>query len=254
MGLDTLDIPKRVAPCAHAGYDTSYSDLGGFTYQMIRTDSKQHPLPALVAAAGGRAHDAIALVLALDKRLAEVAAGPGEPILRQIRLAWWRDALATDTADAAGEPLIDALRAHGTATPLRVATAAMVDGWEIWALARENPTQTDMADHALTRGAGVFQAIAALCGHHGDDMFLRDAGYLWALWDIAGRMDDPARGHALTIAHERLRGWDRVKVPLPRPLSILTKLALHDLRHGRGAPADFTPGAYFRVLMVQIFG
>ena len=52
-----------------------------------------------------------------------------EPLLGQVRLAWWRDRLGQDPADwPAGEPLLAALRGW---QPQFAALAALVDGWEL---------------------------------------------------------------------------------------------------------------------------
>ncbi len=52
-----------------------------------------------LAYAPGRTRLAWLALLALDSRLAGVLRSASEPMLAQIRLAWWRDMLARSEAD-----------------------------------------------------------------------------------------------------------------------------------------------------------
>ncbi len=66
--------------------------------------------------------------LAFDHRLADAAREGRDPIMIQLRLAWWRDRMAEPAAHwPAGEPLLATLAAWDTERP---ALSAMVDGWE----------------------------------------------------------------------------------------------------------------------------
>ena len=75
-------------------------------------DELPPPLRLAVTYAPRRARLAWAALLVLDRRLARVALAAGEPVLGQIRLAWWRDRFAEPaSAWPSGEPLLAAL--HG---------------------------------------------------------------------------------------------------------------------------------------------
>ncbi len=91
-------------------------------------DELPPPLRLAVTYAPRRARLAWAALLVLDRRLARVALAAGEPVLAQIRLAWWRDRFAEPaSAWPSGEPLLAAL--HGWDGD-RAALAGLVDGWE----------------------------------------------------------------------------------------------------------------------------
>lgn len=66
--------------------------------------------------------------LLLDRRLADAAQSGREPLMVQIRLAWWRERFAEPAqAWPQGEPLLALL---GKWDSERAALAALVDGWE----------------------------------------------------------------------------------------------------------------------------
>jgi hypothetical protein len=66
--------------------------------------------------------------LALDARLATLIRRSSEPMLAQLRLAWWREAIAQDPARwPQGEPVLATLRSWG---PRAGEVTVLVDGWE----------------------------------------------------------------------------------------------------------------------------
>lgn len=122
---------------------------------------------------------------ALDAKLAGIVRSAREPMLGQLKLAWWRDQLAKPVAARPlGEPVLAALTPWGdNATAL----AALVDGWEPL-LGDDYPAKADLADFAAARGT----ACAALAGLLGaDPEAARRAGQGWALGDL-GLMLGPA--------------------------------------------------------------
>lgn len=91
-------------------------------------DDLPPPLRLAVAYAPARARAAWTSLLVLDQRLARMALAAGEPVLAQIRLAWWRDRFAEPaSAWPQGEPLLAALREWDSE---RAALEGLVDGWE----------------------------------------------------------------------------------------------------------------------------
>src|SRR3546814_17209693 len=54
------------------------------------------------------------IVWALDARMAEIIRSTSEPMIGQMRLTWWHEALTKDPkAGGSGEPLMAALRRQG---------------------------------------------------------------------------------------------------------------------------------------------
>ncbi len=99
---------------------------------------------------------ALAALWTLDDRLAAMVAAAREPLLTQIKLAWWRErlaALADDPGSApAGEPLLAQLAAQSAMLGDLV---AVVDGHEAMLLA-DGPDE--QAAGAVRRGTAVFAA------------------------------------------------------------------------------------------------
>ncbi len=183
--------------------------------------------------------------LAFDARLAAVVRSASEPMLAQVRLAWWRELLARPPRDwPRGEPLLVALECW---TSEAAALAGLVDGWE--AMVVEVP---DIASLATAR-ASAFGALARLVGEADHAMEAERAGRGWALADIASRLSDRAEsGHA----HEMLRDEARERVRLPR--SLRTLAVLHGLARRcavRGTKLeDGSPGALFAAMRIGLAG
>ncbi|HEX4693508.1 squalene/phytoene synthase family protein [Sphingomonas sp.] len=129
-------------------------------------------------------------LLALDAALGQVLRTTREPMIGQMRLAWWREALTRlDAAPPPGEPVLQALA--DDVMPLGVtgaALATMIDGWE--PLLGELG-EAAIADHGRWRGRVLFvQAGRLLDVGDGDPVEM--AGEGWALADLATHFSDPA--------------------------------------------------------------
>lgn len=119
---------------------------------------------------------------ALDARLGGIVLAAREPMLAQLKLAWWREQLAKEPAQRPrGEPLLGALDCwEGHGQDLSV----LADGWE-WMLA-DDPRQGDaVAGFAQARADGC-AVLARAVGS--DEQEAARAGYNWALADLAGLM------------------------------------------------------------------
>jgi 15-cis-phytoene synthase len=177
-----------------------------------------------------------------DTRLAIIVLGAREPMLAQIKLAWWRDNLRAEGAGGR-DPLLRALcdpavRPNGA----KEALIAMIDGWEASLVLPDGLTE-----HAEARGGGLFRAI-------GGEGASPVAGALWAIWDMAGRTNDPdIRGKALELGAAILRK-NMEQQRLPRPLRLLSIVAQSDLERGRCAPGDMTLGLYLRIWRAHLLG
>ena len=183
-------------------------------------------LLALSYAVSGR--NAAAALLALDQRLAAILRRTNDPLIGQMRLTWWREALERlDRAPAPAEPVLSALAAEVLPADVRGADLArIVDGWEALI---EEPFDTAAIERHAERGSVLFSAIGRVIGATGDPVGL--AGEGWALADLALHVSDAAtRDAAASAARTRLErallhGWSR----RGRMLGGLTHLAQLDL-------------------------
>lgn len=160
-------------------------------------------------------------LFSLDRRFAQIVATSREPMLAQVRLAWWRDVLRGPLAGwPSGEPLLAALTPWGErATRL----ADLADGWE--AMLGDAPLEP-AAFAALAGARG--DAMAALVqiagrGDVADEAAAR--GYLWGLRDIASHLSDPTeQARAAALVRSATVPSGRAARVL-RPVAILDALA-----------------------------
>jgi phytoene synthase len=110
---------------------------------------------------------AFTLLLQLDMRFADIVRKAREPMIAQIKLAWWRDAFATEPAlRPKGEPLLQSLGAcGGVISPS--ALQDLVSAWELMLGEGEWAAQ-DVEKHAALRGGATFGSYAAWIGDRCD--------------------------------------------------------------------------------------
>jgi 15-cis-phytoene synthase len=159
-------------------------------------------------------------LLLLDGTLGGILRTTREPLVGQMRLTWWADALAAlDERAPPAEPVLQALARDVLPRGVTGAElAGMVDGWE--ALLDE---PADLATHAAARGGRLFAAAAQVLGGEAP---VAAAGEGWALSDLAGNLsdaDEAARARAL--AAERLAAGPRWWPGRLRALGALALLA-----------------------------
>ncbi|WP_313440238.1 hypothetical protein [Novosphingobium sp.] len=170
-------------------------------------------------------------LLALDQRLAGLLRHSREPMMAQIRLAWWRETLDRDAAKwPEGEPLLAALRswngAHRALVPL-------VNGWE--ALTGEAPLAPEALEEMVNGRAAAFAGLAAALGRDGEAEAARGLGRRWALADLATKLNHPGESVVVRRLAQAEQGRSpRVSRAL-RPLAVLEALA-------RDALAENGPG------------
>jgi phytoene synthase len=188
-------------------------------------------------------------LFALDSRLASILRSTTEPMLAQIRLAWWREMLERDAAERpAGEPVlavIPAWREH------QGELALLVEGWEH--LVGSEPLD-ESAMRAFCRGRGsAFAALAAVAGHEDARTDAFAAGEGWALADLAGKLDAPGeRETAMRLVREH--DWRRIALPRSlRPLGVLHGLATKAGRAGCGLETA-TRSAMLHAVRIGLFG
>lgn len=166
--------------------------------------------------------------LELDQRLGRIVARTTEPMLGQMRLAWWRDALNRPVTDRPrGDTVLDALGVHWAGRDALLID--MVDGWETLVTA-ERLEQGRIEAFAARRGA-FFTGIEVRPGAAPPER-LNEAGSRWALADAAAGVSDPQERALMVAAGLSLNG-PRERLPRSlRGLAVLDALALRALRRG----------------------
>lgn len=187
-------------------------------------------------------------VNAFDLELAQVVRTTTEPMLGEIRLAWWRERLQSIASDAPvpGQPVIRSLAAHVIPRrlqpvdlePLEDAALALLDD--------------DIAKHVALRGDTLFDALLRLVAIRPDEELRAkacQAGRLWAATQLVLSGREEVRGLAESLAAET-----PLKAPPgpSRPVFALAALARRDLKNRRrpvqpdGVAAP--PGRQLRIL------
>lgn len=177
------------------------------------------------------ARDGLAALLALDARLGAILRTTREPLVGQMRLTWWYEALeALDHAPAPAEPVLATLSQKVVAQVPGTMLARQIEGWE--ALLDTPLTIGALEAHARARGGGLFAAAATLLATPPNDTIVR-SGEGWVLADLARHLSDPALATAAhAAALERLSGALDQRWPARvRALGALAWLARLDLTH-----------------------
>jgi len=199
--------------------------------------------------APARAREPWLALLALDARLAGIVRNSHEPMLAQIRLAWWRENFRKPLTQApAGEPLLGLLAIWERE---REALVLLVDGWE--ALIGQGPLKaSSMLEMASGRGR-AFGALARMTGAAAQAEAAAGMATVWALADLAAKLGSDAESGA---ARSLLAAHELTLTPLPRamrPLAVLHGLARRASLRGErlGEPS---PGAFATALRLGLLG
>jgi 15-cis-phytoene synthase len=184
----------------------------------------------------------------LDRRLGRIVMRTSEPMLGQMRLAWWRDALGKPLAERTrGDAVLDAIGAHWAGR--EEALVQMVDAWVVLVT-----TERIGPEEAAAFGAGRGAFFTALFTDASPAVEQRcaSAGFRWALANAAtGVSDDSER--ATFIAVGLSQQVKDVRMPADvRALAVLDALALRALRRG-GRPLMEGRGASLVALRAAIF-
>ena len=188
---------------------------------------------------------ALTILFEFDVRLGRIVAGTNEPMLGQMRLAWWRDALALPVGERpGGDVVLDGIARHwqGREAALR----PLVDGWE-HLLAEPPLSESDARGFLEGRCTGVVAAFPAPRDAH------RVQAMRWACADLAAKVTHPEE-RALFL---RL-GQEVAAVParLPRSargLAVLGALGARALKRG-GRPLMEGRGAALTIARAAIIG
>ncbi|WP_374145562.1 squalene/phytoene synthase family protein [Sphingomonas sp. 28-63-12] len=198
----------------------------------------------------------LAALTALDEMLGTILRSGREPIVTQMRLTWWYEALSRlDLAPPPSQPILQALASD--VLPQGVsgsALAAMIDGWEI--LLDPDPVEeVALLGYAEARGATLFRAAGQLLGSAGDP--LAAAGQGWALVDLACHSREPglavqAIAFAVPLLEEALTPrWSKAG----RPIGMLARLAQVDCHTGLAMPRQQgSPARLFHMIRHAMTG
>ena len=138
------------------------------------------PLRLAVAYAPARVRKAWTALLLLDHRLARAVAGASEPLLAQLKLAWWRDRMRTAASQwPEGEPLLAALASFDGE---RAALEGLIDAWE--GLIGDEAGEDETARLVKARASAV-AAVARLSGCPVDENALELLARRWTVPDIS---------------------------------------------------------------------
>ncbi|MEM7688089.1 MAG: hypothetical protein AAF291_03630 [Pseudomonadota bacterium] len=204
---------------------------------------------ALVHTAPGL-RDALRVFFELDARLARIVSATTEPMLGQMRLAWWRDTLGMEISDRPkGDAVLDALGRHWAGA--ESAIIALVDGWEHML---SDPPLSREAALGFANGRG--DALAGLVSLSGSDAGLcekvRSAGRIWALADAASHIAEEVERRTFIDLAGELDPPARLPAPF-RGVAVLGALGARAIAAG-GAPLMDGRGAALTALRAGLLG
>lgn len=201
---------------------------------------------------------AVLALWALDQTFGAIVSAAREPVVGQMRLTWWHDALcALDGGAVSAHPVLVALAAHVVPAGVSGAEmAGMIEGWEVL-LDPAAPGEAAMRLHGAERGARLFQHIGHVLAPEHPATVVQAAGAGWALVDLACHLrqpEDAARAAALAALFLARGASSRWPVAL-RPLGMLAALARRDATGGRWKTRrQGAPGRLMTMASHRLFG
>lgn len=190
----------------------------------------------------------MAAAFQLDRRLARIVARTTEPMLGQMRLAWWREALGKPVTDRPrGDVVLDAISAEWVGREAALAT--MVDAWEVLVIADQ--LDRDAINAFGMQRSAFFAALEAdLRPAEAEKVAV--AGFRWALADAGCSVSDVVE-RALLIEAGLARSAPPGRMPRSlRGLAVLNALAFRALQRG-GRPMMEGRGAPLVAMRAAIF-
>jgi len=237
-------VPVRdslLAKCANA-----WLPAAGVTLEQSETLPSEAELA--LAWCAPKVRGPLSIALQLDRRLARIVARTSEPMLGQMRLAWWRDALGKPVVERPrGDMVLDGIGQHWAGREALL--VQMVDGWEELVTAEQ---LGEAEATALGAGRGVFFTALSSDATPAATGRLAAAGFRWAMADAAARVSD--EGERATLIAAGLAQEDRGGRLPPglRGIAVLEALALRAMRRG-GQPLMEGRGASLAALKAAIF-
>ena len=192
----------------------------------------------------------IAVVFALDRRLARIVSQANEPMLAQMRIAWWRDELGKPPGQRpAGDAVLDA--AGSLWAGREFALHALIDGWEN--LLAEAPLPQHQALGFAAGRAAPFLSLMQDDELGGDAEAVALAARRWSLADLSAHVST-GRERTDLVALGRANGLQPARLPAAfRGLAVLDALARRSLKRG-GRPLMEGRGAALTALRAGLLG
>lgn len=186
---------------------------------------------------------------ALDQRLARIVAATTEPMLGQMRLAWWRDQLGSDFGvRPSGDAVLEAVGDHWQGS--EAALIQLVDGWEVL-IVSEHLGADEISDYASGRGAPFTGIAGSLVEPAKSDV--KTAASRWIFADAASQISDPEERSRFIDAGLSPKGRTTRLPSELRGLAVLQALALRSLKRG-GRPLMEGRGAALTAMRAAILG
>lgn len=192
----------------------------------LKQRDRERWLACLYAAAPAR--PGLVALFALDCELAQVVTTTTEPLMGEIRLAWWRDRLIElDTAPAPAQPLLQALQARVLPRLSGADLASLEDRW-LCLIGNDIVPEAHIAG-----GADLFALAARLLG--GDPA---EAAVLGRAWMLRQPVEEIVPGRTSVLL---------------RPLRALAALAARDAaRRTAGQPPERRGSAARQWLLLKV--
>ncbi|MEP3420745.1 MAG: hypothetical protein ABJN35_03355 [Erythrobacter sp.] len=171
--------------------------------------------------------DALRIFFELDHRLSRIVAATTEPMLGQMRLAWWRDMLGKPIEERPhGDAVLDGIGAHWL--DRESALIKLVDAWEHM-LAPAPMGKDDALGFVNGRSAGL---LAALNHDQHGSVAWDAAAWVWAFADMASKVSlDEERELMVDLGRSKEPLRARLSKPA-RGLAVLGTLGARALNRG----------------------
>lgn len=193
---------------------------------------------------------AVTALLALDDHLGNLIRQASEPMLAQMRLAWWRQELANPPETRArGNPILAAIAEHWQVA--EVGLIEMVDGWEN--ILAEPPISVSVIQKFASGRAQPWVALGEYLEASVQREAISLAGQRWALADLCSQMQPgEERDLAFGVAENLSQKGNGLPKAL-RSLAILDGLARKSLASG-GTPLFSGRRSALIALRLGMFG
>lgn len=194
-------------------------DIADTSIKHVQSADRDRYLATLFAPASMRA--GLFALHALDLELAQVVATTSEPLLGEIRLAWWREQLdRLDSGAVPAQPTLAALAGHVIGDGVSGKELSALEAAHLQLLSAAHFDAESLDFYLENRGGVLFGAAAKLLGEDGQTG--QDIGKLWALADLLRRGERPPHVEMDLIRQAR-NGLNPQRVA--RSLGALTALA-----------------------------